>query len=249
VLADQRQRQEEQRQPRSDRPAEYGDEYAEDDFYGDSHSPYAPGSSANGNTAPNGAQNGGNGASSTGVGNGGDRDNRAERDSRPEREPRQDREPRAEREPRQDREGRPERGRRPERAERAPQVEAPIAGAAAAEPQLAADGEPSVYEPVENPFLRESRTPRTRKPRRERDEDAGQPGAEAEPELGLNDAPAFDPSSLPPAISTRKATAKPVAAPVAVSDDTAAEAPAKPKRRTRRAASAAEDGATPETVN
>ena len=83
--------------------------------------------------------------------------------------------------------------------------------------------------------------------RRQRDDDDAQPSAEAAPQA---DAPAFDPASLPPAISARK-SAKPAPAadnadaPVA-SDD--AEAPAKPKRRTRRAASA-EDGATAETVN
>ena len=98
VIADQRARQDEQRQPRSngpnDRPSEYGDDYAEDDFYGDANSPYdragnyAPSvqGSTQGNTgnhqnagAQNGngqnAQGGNAGANASGSSQGGNNQN------------------------------------------------------------------------------------------------------------------------------------------------------------------------------
>lgn len=98
--------------------------------------------------------------------------------------------------------------------------------------------QPSVYEPVENPFLRENRSssrglrPRRedRRPRREHAEQdqGGQEHGEPEP-VGL------DPASLPPSISASREEA--VAAPE--------EAEAKPRRRTRRPRPAADEALEP----
>jgi len=274
VIADQRVRQEEQRQPRpNDRPAEGGDEYGEDDFYADANSPYdragnyAPsvqgstqgngsqgqgsqpyGGQGQGNQAQGGQQgnyqggNGQNGNAQNGNYQGGNTQNAG-----------QNGEPRADR-PRRNRDDRPERGERQdrgERAERQPRAAAPATEASQGELPVTAtapvesgqDGaQRNVYEPTENPFVRAERTPRApraRKPRR-------QDGDEAPATTPAQDEPAasFDASMLPPAISRRDE------APAPAGTETSEEAPAKPKRRTRRAAPPADDAAgTLETVS
>ena len=158
VIADQRQRQEESRQPRRDDRGEYGDDYASDD---DGYAEYPQ--------------------------------NRAAPEQ-PARQ-RQDSEPRAE------------------------VQEAPAEAPEQAAPET--DEPRSVYEPPENPFIRDGRASRglkQRKPRKPRGEDSGEAaGDDAEGE-----APAgFDPSTLPPSISAR-------------SGGEEAEGAAEPKPRARR---------------
>lgn len=275
VIADQRARQEEQRQPRpngpNDRPAEYGDDYAEDDFYGDANSPYeragsaySGGQNGNGGYPQNGRQDGNrqdgaygqaqgrdgqardgqgrDGQAREGQGRENSRENQGGQtqpgnvapslggESRPERPRRGDRPERGERGARMDR---PERAERSERPERAAEP-APVA-----EPQLGLEGEPSIFEPAENPFVREARPPRAPRARKPRRADTAESAAE---QANL------DPASLPPAISARREEA-PVAPPAV--DAAAEEAPAKPKRRTRRTTPPADDaaGALPETVS
>jgi len=87
------------------------------------------------------------------------------------------------------------------------------------------DDETSVYEPVENPFVRENRSPRAgkdRKPRRQSREESDD-GQDDDALRGL------DPSALPPAIS-------------ASSDSSDEKAEEKPRRRTRRTRPAEDDG-------
>jgi hypothetical protein len=291
VIADQRVRQDEQRQPRpNDRPAEYGDEYAEDDFYGDANSPYdragnyAPSvqGSTQGNTGQpqpsqnqngNGQQNpqGGNGQNPQG-GNGSqgqesrgndnrgndnrnndsrnnyegrNNDNRNEGRSADRNDNRGDRGRRND----NDRNNRQDRSERPVRNDGPSELPFNETQPVAAQPAIVEPvdapqaNEPSVYEPVENPFVRADRAPRAPRARKPRREDAGDavntPAASAgqdEPAANL------DLSSLPPAISRRDEA--PSEAPAAE------EAPAKPKRRTRRAAPPADDApGTLENVN
>lgn len=171
VIADQRQRQEESRQPRRDeRPQEYGDDYGSDyDTYGEA--------------SPSG---------------GNERNQREEREERAPR--REDREPRREE-------------REPRREERDVQPRA-----SAEEPEAAEDGasdaDRSIYEPVENPFIRDNRAARglkQRKPRRRDDDGEGREGAD---DAGTQaDGGNLDPSTLPPAISARGAEAEPVGEP------------------------------------
>lgn len=241
VLADQRQRQEDSRQPRrEDRPAEYGDDYAEDDYYPEAM-PYerAP-NQANGNGSANG-----NYAPAEGRQERGPRPERQDRGDRQDREPRADRQDRQgqdrqgqdrqEREPRADRQDREPRGERGPRAERAPRTEPTPELEAAPEPAAqVAEGDASIYEPVENPFLRESRGPRParqRKPRRQADADGqdaeSQNQAPAASEPAAEQPASFDPASLPPSIGRK--------------DEVAEDAPAKPRRRTRKAAPPADD--------
>ena len=229
VIADQRLRQEENRQPRrEDRGPEYVDDYGEDDYYAD---PY--------DRVPAAPQ----------PANGGERSDRGDRNDRGERNERNDRGDRgSERSSgRGDRDGRDggrdagrENGRDGRRPERAPRVEAQADAPAPEAEGGEAVGDPSIYEPVENPFLREGRTPRTPRecrPRRPR-EAVAPDGADSEPS-------GFDPASLPPSISRAEA-------PVA-EDVPAEEAAAKPKRRTRRAApksdASGDDAGALETVN
>lgn len=225
VMADQKQRQEESRQPRTnDRPSEYGDDYGQEyDPYGETP------------TMPSQHQD---------------------------RGPRQDREQRQDREPRQEREQRPERESRPETGGETVSEE-PVA---AIEPgnEAVAEGQPSMYEPVENPFVRDNRGPgrglKQRKPRRPRDgenEGEGQAASVSEEPQGN-----FDAAVLPPAISAKPARRSAPKAPVqteAQPVEQAAEAPAeaaaepaseeKPRRRRARKPSADDAGATPEAVN
>lgn len=217
VIADQKQRQDDSRQPRrDDRPSEYSDDYsAEYDPYGET--PSMPATHA-------------------------------------------DRGPRQEREPRNEQRGE-QREQRQDRYEREPRVEAAAeqpaeAVEAASEDAVQAPG--SVYEPPENPFIRDNRGPgrglKQRKPRRPRDDEAGEaqaeaPSQDASEETGGN----FDAAVLPPAISARPAR-KPKAAPAEQRSE-GAEASAepaaeeKPRRRRTRKPSADDAGATPETVN
>lgn len=160
--------------------------------------------------------------------------------------------------PREDRGAREAREDRGSREDRAPRVEEP------GEPAEAADesAERSVYEPVENPFVRDNRGPRAglkqRKPRRNRDEgddsrgnlavEASDPAPQDERAEGGN----FDPSVLPPAISA-KGDEKPKrrARTRSKTEEEAGEAgEEKPKRRRARKADSADgaDGETLETV-
>nr|WP_086492672.1 DUF4167 domain-containing protein [Novosphingobium panipatense] len=236
VIADQKQRQEESRQPRrEDRGSDYGDDYAADE-YGDFDSP-----------APE----------------------RQERQERPERQERnfdrqdrqEQRQPRREDSRRDD--SRREDSRREERAPRSAPVEEEAALPAPgneAEPE----GEATVYEPTENPFVRDNRASRglkQRKPRRRRDEDEAGENADVEAPAAAEAEPVanLDPATLPPAIAaapakrTRAAkTAEKPAEPAAEQATGEAEAgEEKPRRRrTRKAAAADEGGESPlEAVN
>ncbi|HUD29559.1 MAG TPA: DUF4167 domain-containing protein [Novosphingobium sp.] len=223
VIADQKQRQEESRQPRqNDRPSDYGDDYgAEYDPYGET--PSMPSTHAD-------------------------------------RGPRQEREPRGEQQQRE-----PRGEQRQDRYEREPRVEARAEEPAEAVADDAAPAPGSVYEPPENPFVRDNRGPgrglKQRKPRRSRDEEAGEGQSDA---AAQQDAPEqapevaggnFDAAVLPPAISARPAR-KPKAAPAPVEQPAdAVEAPAepaaeeKPRRRRTRKPAADDAGVTPEAVN
>ncbi|NBC37068.1 DUF4167 domain-containing protein [Novosphingobium sp. FSY-8] len=150
-----------------------------------------------------------------------DREPREQREPRAEREHREPREPRAEREPREER--------RPRREDAPLRDEAPVAEAAEADD--AAD-QRNIYEPAENPFLRENRSSRGLRPRREDRRPRRDDRAPREDEVNA-DTPAEGAgleSALPPAISIPRREAEVEAAPVV---DEAAEAPA-PKRRVRR---------------
>lgn len=214
VLADQRQRQEESRQPRrDDRSQDYGDEavsYEEADA--DSARPYQ------------------------------DRayQDRAYQDRGP-----QDREPRADREPRGDREVRGDRRPRTDLEERSEPAEA--------QDETGPESERSIYEPVENPFVRDNRGARgglkQRRPRRDREEANGNVADPADTAAIQEDEEAasggFDPAVLPPAISAqadekpkRRARTKVKAADGEVAED----GEEKPKRRRARKASSSPDG-------
>lgn len=180
VIADQRQRQEETRQPRrDDRSQDYGDDYgSDDDTYGEN------------------AQSGYNAAGN-------------------------DRRPRFEREPQ---------GQAP--AEEQTETVETVAAEAA-------EDDRSIYDPVENPFVRSSRGLKQRKPRRRANEEDGNTESKGESE---QEAPAgnLDPATLPPSIST-KSSDKPA-------EEAAEEKPK--RRRTRKAAPpAGEAGDTLEAVN
>lgn len=225
VIADQKQRQEESRQPRQDRPSDYGDDYgSEYDPYGDT--PSMPSSHAD-------------------------------------RGPRQEREQRGE--PRN--EQRQDRGERQDRYEREQRVEASVEPSAeVAEPgsDETVQTAGSVYEPPENPFVRDNRGPgrglKQRKPRRSRDDEAGEGQSAAAPQDASQPVAEepngnFDAAVLPPAISARPGR-KPKAAPAPAEQPAdAAEASAepageeKPRRRRTRKPAADDAGATPEAVN
>jgi hypothetical protein len=222
VMADQKQRQDESRQPRpNDRPSEYSDDFAQE------YDPYGETPSMPSQHQDRGPRQ--------------DREPRAEREQRPEREPRAEREPRVEQ--------RVESG-----TETPAETAEPVADASASV-------QPSMYEPPENPFVRDNRGPgrglKQRKPRRPRDDEAASEGQDS----AIVDEPQgnFDAAVLPPAISAkpaRKSAAKPVveaAEPVAQAPaaEAAAEPAAEEKPRRRRARKPAADdaGATPEAVN
>ncbi|MGJ0237198.1 DUF4167 domain-containing protein [Novosphingobium fluoreni] len=278
VIADQRARQEEQRQQRpNDRPAEFGDEYAEDDYYAENNSPYdragnyAPSNQnvTGGNGQPQGGQPQGGQVGNNGQSNGGNtgngqypnggaqaeaggqrggygndnrgNDNRQDRGRRNDRFERNDRPERGERRDRQDAQGQGS-----NQGQATPAAPVAMTEAAAAAPD--ASSEQTVYEPNENPFVREgrpARAPRARKPRRDDIASDGNVGASVE---NAAQPAGLDPASLPPAISTTSRAEAPRAE--TPQGEVAEEAPAKPKRRTRRAAPPADDaaGALPETV-
>lgn len=226
VIADTRQRQEEQRQPRTDRWQENGEPYRDE---GDDSSDFGPESEYAAYEQQNYPR----------------RDNedrpRNENNERPRREV-EDR-PRNENVERPRREDRPRRDdRRPERAERQEEPVAEVAAASeapAALEDVVAQSDANPYEPPENPFLREARGTRGLKPRREdrrprRDDRDSQ----------ADDAPiALDPALLPPSISAGREEA-----PVADAGDEG-EAP-KPRRRAPRRKPAGDDtGEALESVN
>lgn len=243
VLADQKQRQEDSRQPRrDDRGSDYGDDYAVDE-YGDYES-----------AAP-------------------ERQERSERQERPERnfdrqEQRQERQPRREDSRRDDsrrddtrrEDGRREDTRREDnrrddsrRDERAPRPES-VEEEAVAAPGNEAEvtGDPMVYEPAENPFVRDNRASRglkQRKPRGRRDEEAaGENAGEEAPAVEAEPTGNLDPAILPPAIAAAPAKRAPRAAkaaekPVEKPTEEAEAAEEKPRRRrTRKAAPSSDEG-------
>lgn len=138
------------------------------------------------------------------------------REDRPrEDRPREDR-PREERA----REDRPREERSPRRRER--DREEPVAEAAAGVVAEPVEEQRSVYEPPENPFVRENRVGRGLKPRRE----DRRPRRDADDSIAE---PAFDAALLPPSINLREDAPEVAEAPGAA----ASEAPA-PKKRGRK---------------
>lgn len=124
------------------------------------------------------------------------------------------------------------------RREEAPRREAEPAPVVEADGNVApsAEAQPLVYEPPENPFLRESRVTRSARPRREPREDRRPARAERREvapsdEAPVETAPAMDPALLPPSISAGRKSEEPEVPAAAAAE----EAPA-PKRRTRRKA-------------
>lgn len=200
VIADQRQRQDEPRQPRRDDRGEYGDEFMSDDETFGESMPYRP-----------------------------PHDSRPANDRPANERPAYER-PSHERAPSQERAPAPERTARPEPEARADvQEAAPVAAPAESE-------EPrSMYEPTENPFVRDnkgaSRGLKQRKPRRPRgDEGSDEPSGNV-----AEEAPAgFDASVLPPSISARSEDA--------VEAEAEAEAKPRARRRTRRLPAGEGDG-------
>lgn len=158
-----------------------------------------------------------------------ERQERPERGERPERSERQDRGERPERSERQDRDGNRDGNGRRRFEERRPQ-QAPADSAPASDQPVplegvrADEGEP-MNDGADNPFIRESRSPRGPRARTER-----RPRRSA-PVEGL------DPASLPPAIGVRSEPAPaPAPEPVAEAAPTAepaSEAAPAPKRRGR----------------
>jgi hypothetical protein len=201
VLADQKQRQEESRQPRRDDRPQEGDEDA------------GPGESAHRET------------------------NRPTSDSGHDRAPRAEREPRDQSSPKDSKD----------------KAEATEASDTAAKEGAEADG--SIYEPADNPFVRENRGTRglkQRKPRRRTREDDGEAEAKAE---AAETVPAestpegnLDPAILPPAISAKETKPKKSAAKESAGDEAAEEKPK--RRRTRKTAPPSDDAdGTLEAVN
>jgi hypothetical protein len=217
VIADQRQRQEEQRnRPRDDRWQEGGEGEREESEYG---SDYGMDGDYTAYDQPH------------------------RRDERPSRY--EDRQPRYE-----DREERPARyeareeraptPRTPEPHNDQPRTDEPAAETGAEE----AASSRSVYEPAENPFVRENRASRGLRPRREDRRPRREPrDAEQQAEAsGDGEASvALDPAILPPSISTGREEG--ADAPVEAGDS-------KPRRRTRRPRPPADDaGETLQAVN
>ena len=189
VIADTRQRQEDQRQRRDERweeRSEDGEEQGE--FGGDvDYAPYEQ------------------------VSNGRPREDR---------EPREGRD-RNDRNDRGDRNDRPDRGERQRRDRGEGQFEAaPAETAEAASPAPASDeGSASIYEPAENPFLRETRAGRGLKPRRE----DRRPRREQDP--AADGEPGFDMAVLPPSLNAAREQAP---------DVVESAEPVAPKRRGRK---------------
>lgn len=235
VIADTRVRQDETRQRRDDRPQDGSDNGDRDSYrddaddageYGIDDGPYAAYDQQLQQAQP-----------------------RRDRDE----QPRRDRGEQQSAAPRREREERPRRDDR-ERAAPAPAPQDTAPAVETAEENGASDdGAPrSVYEPVENPFVRESRArgPRPRRegreerPRRASTRAVASDGADAS---GQSDAPAgLDPAALPPAISAVRSDDEP---PVSVAAP-AEEGEAKPRRRTRKPRPPVDDaGETLESVS
>lgn len=109
----------------------------------------------------------------------------------------------------------------------------------------------SIYEPAENPFVRESRPARAAKPprkprRRTRDDDGEDDGkGESDQEAPTGN---FDPATLPPSISSKTSAKSDGATKADVEADAGEEKPK--RRRTRKAAPPADDtGGALEAVN
>lgn len=150
---------------------------------------------------------------------------------------------------------------RPEPAEAPPP---PVAESPAPAPAPAAESEPadedrSVYEPAENPFVRDNRATRGLKQRKPRGRPEREEPKQEELEITVAAQPApaaFDPESLPPSIATGK-PAKPARRPRKTAAEAAAPVEAEPadapvaedKPRRRRTRKADDAGATSEAVN
>lgn len=217
VIADQRTRQEEQRQRRDDRWQDGGDGERED---GDYASEYGEGDYTSY-----------------------DQPHRRERE---ERAPRNEGRSESRNEGRGEERAERQAGRQNDRQnDRASERQAEPRSEEPAQEGAEAEGERNPYEPPENPFVRENRTTRGLKPRREEPRPRRQPREDAESAAaeGSDDAPvSFDPAVLPPAISAGREPAP------AAEEEVAAEA--KPRRRTRRPRPPADDAGseTLETV-
>jgi hypothetical protein len=233
VMADQKQRQEDARQPRRDdhRQADYAEDYGSyDDPYGEA--PSAPSAVS----AP------------------------AERGPRQDREPRQEgrSEQRFEREPRPEREQRVEAAAEPEAAEVAAEPARDSEGNPYEPPE-----NPFVRDNRASRGLkqRKPRGPRREDGYGEVDGNVAEPQNEtrAETRAETRDVPApvqehsgnFDAGVLPPSISTKPARKRAAAPAPAVEAEAPAEAAAeeKPRRRRTRKAAGDDAGATPEAVN
>lgn len=197
VIADQRQRQEEQRAPRSDRWQE-GEEGGNEES----------GEYTQASDFPNFDQ--------------------PAQGRREERGPREDRGPREERGQREDR------GYREERAPRRNRDEDAEAPAASEEAEaVSGEADASIFEPAENPFVRENRASRGLRPRR----DDGRQERRPRRDRDEGDAPTgLDASILPPAINSSRED-------VAEDAPAAEEAPAPRKRAPRKPKAAAEEAA------
>lgn len=251
VIADQRVRQDEQRAPRREdgRSSEYGDDYGNEDEDGegqgdrgqlpDRHTDRsfdrAP---ANDRGSDNRGSDNRNADNRNSDNRGSDRNQDRGQDRNQDRGPDRNQ----------------DRAARPGRPAPAPQASEPLAETGAA----VSEGEPSVYEPAENPFVRDNRgtraAPKPRKPRRTAAQaDDAEVASASAPVTG--EQAAFDAAILPPSISaqpekapakTTRAAAKPVAVVAEQADDE--EKPVK-RRRARRASPGDDAGETLETVN
>ncbi|MDE8653037.1 DUF4167 domain-containing protein [Novosphingobium album (ex Liu et al. 2023)] len=229
VMADQRQRLDETRPPRrDDRMSDYGDDYGNDDDEME-RSADRGGPAASRDNGPYGESSRGegnrseNGRSENGRGENGRSENSRGENSRGDSRGEGDR------------------------------IEASDERAAGNDGVPAGEGERSVYEPTENPFVRDSRaargTAKPRKPRRPAQNAEAQNTGENRTEDQQADTgerpnvtAGLDPATLPPSISAQgeKAATK----------DEGEEKPAKPRRRTRRTAPPSDDaGEALEAVN
>ncbi len=265
VIADQRVRQDEQRAPRREdgRSSEYGDDYGNEDEDGegqgdrgqlpDRHTDRsfdrAPANDrGSDNRGPDNRNSDNRGSDNRNADNrnsdnrGSDRNQDRGQDRNQDRG--QDRGP----------DRNQDRAARPGRPAPAPQASEPVAEGNAA----VSESEPSVYEPAENPFVRDNRgtraAPKPRKPRRVAgQDDSAEVASASAPATG--EQAAFDAAILPPSISAQpekapakntRAAAKPVTVVAEQADDE--EKPVK-RRRARRASPGDDTGETLETVN
>lgn len=244
VIADQRVRQDEQRAPRREdgRSSEYGDDYGNEDEDGEGQGDRGQLPDRHTDRSFDRAPANDRGSDNRGPDNRNSdnrgSDNRGSDNRGPDRG--------------QDRNQ--DRAARPGRPAPAPQASEPVAEGNAA----VSESEPSVYEPAENPFVRDNRgtraAPKPRKPRRVAgQDDSAEVASASAPAKG--EQAAFDAAILPPSISvqpekapakTTRAAAKPVTVVAEQADDE--EKPVK-RRRARRASPGDDAGETLETVN